>query len=1012
MWAQERCVARQVAWTRRESDGSEPDTVHVTPYMEELLRQEHFVRAVARQLLAGEHDAEDAAQQAMLRGIERPPAEPGSLRSYLGRIVRNTVFDARRQAQERERRERAAAQGEAVPSAAEMVEREQVRRLVCEAVLALAEPYRGTVWLRFYEDLPPREVARRMGVPVNTVRTRVQRAVEQLRRSLDRSHGGSRSAWRGLLAPLVGVEAQSVVSGGGIAGVLVMKKSLAMAVVFATVCALLLLPLPGSSPDAARDVPGEVLGREAAAQGIPAGAPRAEPASRVAARQPVAIESRRAAARAAAPSGSLLVRVVWASDGMPAPGVNVNLNVPEAGTGSRLFPVEGVTGADGTVRFPVVAAGIATVFVDRGGWEKAVVEAGEETAVKVRVKQGVGVAGVVVDAAGAPVAGAEISLMEVDSGVGKVVARSDHAGKFAARDLGPGQCIVARAAGHAPSRPQMVAPNAGPRELLFVLPGPGGGIEGRARDPAGRPVGGALVFAGDPHVFASDRTDQRSSGLARGLSGPDGSFRLDGLRLGANEVFVRARGFATWRAPVEVQAGTRSRIEARLGPGATLTGSVRTSDGQPVPGFHITVLPWDRILGSAAHGEQDGTFRVDRVTPGEIDVVLGWGSARTKLVATEGQEVRWDHVFPPPSKLAIRGRLVDETGAPLPDWSMVVQSEDPEAGGSDERRATTGADGEFTVENLTEGGYRVAAHQKGSRFASLQIDGVRPGGDALLVRMPDHRRPSVRIVGSVADADGRPFAGATVSVQDALLSGGDLATVKEDTGRFELGPYPPGEWTLCVQPSWPGGLVSAFPPTQPQTWLGPKRLAANVTWDVGTVRLLPAGALAVTVEREPAVPEDSEVSLQVFAGSRLVRCEFTRAGDVWTSTPLSPGDYWLCVSGRAVASDRVPVEVPAAKQTRVPVRLRPGRPVVVRVLEGTPESGLRNAMLVVQDADGRIVHERLLAWRAGEPFEAALALGAGSWSLVVTTTTGERAEGRIDVHDLRSPPETLVLTLR
>ena len=63
------------------------------------------------------------------------------------------------------------------------------------AEIALDEPYRTTVLLRFFEDLPPRRVAARMGVPVETVRSRVQRAVTQLRSRLDPDGDGRGAAW-------------------------------------------------------------------------------------------------------------------------------------------------------------------------------------------------------------------------------------------------------------------------------------------------------------------------------------------------------------------------------------------------------------------------------------------------------------------------------------------------------------------------------------------------------------------------------------------------------------------------------------------------------------------------------------------------------------------------------------------------------------------------------------------------------------------------------------------------
>src|SRR5262245_52690099 len=112
---------------------------------EGLLAESAWVHRLARRLVDDRGEADDLAQDALARALEAPP-EPGwPLRTWLGGVVRNLAREGRRRRERREARERAAARGEALPSAAEALERLQLQRGVVEAVLALAEPYRSKI---------------------------------------------------------------------------------------------------------------------------------------------------------------------------------------------------------------------------------------------------------------------------------------------------------------------------------------------------------------------------------------------------------------------------------------------------------------------------------------------------------------------------------------------------------------------------------------------------------------------------------------------------------------------------------------------------------------------------------------------------------------------------------------------------------------------------------------------------------------------------------------------------
>src|SRR6185295_7589519 len=121
----------------------------------------------------------------------------------------------------------------AVRSTADVVaEAESHKRLVL-AVMQLDEPYRSTVLLRWFEDLPPREVAARLGVPVETVRTRLKRANDALRARLETRGAG----WAVAIAPLVGSKTHVVAAAKSAGGAFMASKTAyavaAVAVAFA-----------------------------------------------------------------------------------------------------------------------------------------------------------------------------------------------------------------------------------------------------------------------------------------------------------------------------------------------------------------------------------------------------------------------------------------------------------------------------------------------------------------------------------------------------------------------------------------------------------------------------------------------------------------------------------------------------------------------------------------------------------------------------------------------------------
>jgi hypothetical protein len=144
-------------------------------------------------------------------------------------VTRRLALQRRRAEARRTRREQAVAEREALPSTEELATRLDLLRHVVDAMRALPEPYRATVLLHFFEELPCSEIAHRQGLPAPTVRTRLRRALDLMREQLDSVHGDRRT-WSLALLPLckigesAGIAAASAGGAMAIGGLLVSTK--------------------------------------------------------------------------------------------------------------------------------------------------------------------------------------------------------------------------------------------------------------------------------------------------------------------------------------------------------------------------------------------------------------------------------------------------------------------------------------------------------------------------------------------------------------------------------------------------------------------------------------------------------------------------------------------------------------------------------------------------------------------------------------------------------------------
>jgi len=152
------------------------------------------VRRFAMGFARNETDAADVAQEALLKVYRsiRSYRFQSAFSTWLYAIVRNACIDAGKSRQGRDRAsdvpltESHLEGGDDLRGAPadERMAREQERARVWQALRALPEDFRTTLILFDIEGLSYDEVAAAEGVPLGTVKSRISRAREQLRRQL------------------------------------------------------------------------------------------------------------------------------------------------------------------------------------------------------------------------------------------------------------------------------------------------------------------------------------------------------------------------------------------------------------------------------------------------------------------------------------------------------------------------------------------------------------------------------------------------------------------------------------------------------------------------------------------------------------------------------------------------------------------------------------------------------------------------------------------------------------
>jgi hypothetical protein len=530
-----------------------------------------------------------------------------------------------------------------------------------------------------------------------------------------------------------------------------------------------------------------------------------------------------------------------------------------------------------------------------------------------QVAPGRAIAGVLVDASGAPVVGATLVARSLGGRHSPLAGVSDAQGGFLLRGLRPGRyevVPVVHARRTMPDLPVMVEVGDADVAGLRVAVAATGEVRGTLRDRRGLAIAGAEVAL------------RTTRGAQQVITGDDGGFRFATAAVGHSALAVSRGG-----APLPVRAhprvvvavGEATTVElVTTAPMGAITGVLRDEQGAPAAGALVEARP----TSATAEDGLPGLWRAGGERPQFTDAAgsftLAGLGATTYTVAAHrvgGGEARREGVKPGAALTLVLvpgGRVTGTValhGGGAPD-SFVIDL--LESGTGQRRRGEfIGTAGAWGFGGLAHGSYEVRVQaREGAHSGALEF---RSGGERSGVRIELVGATTLR--GRVLDLEGAPVPGLEVASRLVRGDESDAGTITDDAGRFELARLPVGSVSVTI--GAPNGQASPF---------GSVRIAVDVQPDQHVIDLPPIrvarrriaiggarGDLGFTIVPGKAGADPMLADLQV---------DTVRFGGPAASAGLLPHDEIVAVDGQDVRGVNrslyaTMIEVPAGTTVRL-----------------------------------------------------------------------------------------------
>ncbi|MFL6194328.1 MAG: carboxypeptidase regulatory-like domain-containing protein [Thermoanaerobaculia bacterium] len=673
-------------------------------------------------------------------------------------------------------------------------------------------------------------------------------------------------------------------------------------------------------------------------------------------------------------------------DGKPVPGASLFLSEKEPRNfGGQVMMMssmhfqQGVSDDEGGFSFEAVSPGPIDIRASAPRWQEATIDglevkAGQDLAgVLLVLTPGASVEGRVVSPDGAPVPAAEVSVAAPSAGgrggFSMLRATTDGDGGYRIEGIPPGpHTLEARAEGYRrAARDVEVTGEVRGVDLTLER---GLEVSGRVVDDAGNPI---------PSVQIDLIAGRNYFDGQRGLTGPDGAFRLAGVQDGTYRLMLRKDGYAgnPEGETVTVSGAPVSGLEIRLSAGGAIAGRITGVEMSQLSRVRV----WANSQMNNGRIDPEGNYRIPNLAPGswqveasvpdttlhasgQVTLEPGAAEARLDLQLGGGHE--------------LRGTVL-RNGQPLAGASLALTRKDT----SMEQNAASDHLGSFRFGGLENGAYEliVSTPNGARRKEAVEISGDRE------VRV-DLRTSA--LAGRVIDAaDLSPVSGAAVALVPAegdksfLLPG----MTTDGRGAFRVPEVGEGAWKLRASRE---GYVTAERPVQIGTDGSPDDVEIRLepTQGVTVEAVLASGQSPDRIRVAVLGPDGRSVSTESYPTGENGRARVSSA---------PPGSWQLLVesdqSAPVLVSASVPGPVvravlPLAGQVRVVVPALASESTIARVTFTGPAGPFRGI-----DYDGSVASE----WDLYAGKRLFTRLPAGTWQAVARTPDGRSWSGTANV---------------